>query len=50
MVHKFLDKNYSESGVKSEITPKQELAEELYKWVIWKFEKPKGYLSFKGNV
>ena len=50
MVYKFFDKNSSESGVKREITPKQELAKELHKTVIRKFEKRKGYSSFKDNI
>ena len=50
MVYTFFDNNSSGSGVKSEITPKQELAKELHKTVIRKFEKRKGYSSFKGNI
>ena len=50
MVYNFFDKNSSGSGVKNEITPQQELAKELHKTVIRKFEKRKGYSSFKGNI
>ena len=39
MVYKFFDKKSSGSDVKSEIIPNQELAEELQKLIIRKFEK-----------
>ena len=47
MVYKLHDKRSSGSGVKSEIIPNQELAEELHKPVIRKFEKRKIYPSSK---
>ena len=49
MVYKCFDKNSSGSGFKSEITPNQELAEELLKSIIRKFEKQKVYPSFKDS-
>ena len=39
MVYKFFNKKSSGSGVKSEIMPNQELAKELHKPIIRKFEK-----------
>ena len=63
MVYKFFDKKSSgvntsggavsradKSAVKSEIMSKQELAEELHKTIIRKFEKRKVYSSFKDNI
>ena len=52
MVHKGFDKKSSgaynlDDAVKSKIISNQELAEELYKPIIRKFEKPKVYSSFK---
>ena len=41
LVYKLFDKNFSGSGVKSEILPNQELAEDLQKKIIRKFEKRK---------
>ena len=49
MVYKCFDKNSSGSGFKSEITPNQELAEELLKSIIRKFGKQKVYPSFKDS-
>ena len=49
MVYKCFAKNSSGSGFKSEITPNQELAEELLKSIIRKFEKQKVYPSFKDS-
>ena len=47
MVYKSFDKKSSGSGVKSIIMPNQELAEELHKPIIRKFEKQKVYSSCK---
>ena len=47
MVYKLHDKRSLGGGVKSEIIPNQELAEELHKPVIRKFEKRKIYPSSK---
>ena len=44
------DKFASRSGVKSEIISNQELAEELHKPIIRKFEKRKVYSSFIDNI
>ena len=44
------DKNSSGNVVKSEIMLNQKLAEELHKSITRKFEKPKDYSSFKGNI
>ena len=41
MVYKFFDKKSFGSGVKSKIMSNQQLAEELHKPIIWKFEKRK---------
>ena len=49
MVYKSFDKKSSGSGVKSIIMPNQELAEELNKPIIRKFEKQKVYSSCKDN-
>ena len=46
----FFDKTSAGSGVKSEIVPNQELAEELHKPIIRKCEKWKVYSSFKDNI
>ena len=47
MVYKFFNKkSTSGGGVKNEIMPNQELAEELYKPTISKVEKQKVHLSF----
>ena len=44
------DKSASSGGVKSEIMPNQQLAEEIYKLVIRKFEKRKVCSSFTDNI
>ena len=49
MVYKSFDKKSSSSCVKSKIMPNQELAEELHKPIIRKFEKQKVYSSYKDN-
>ena len=53
MVHKFFDKNSAPSGVttlaKRSATNKQ-LAEELHKRIIKKFEKRTVYSAFKVNI
>ena len=50
MLYKFFDKKFSGSGVKIELMPSQELAEELHKSIIRKFRKRKIYSHFKGNI
>ena len=50
MVYKFFHKKTAGIGVKSEITQYHELAEELDKLIIRKFEKRKVYSSFKDNI
>ena len=58
MVYRFSDKKYShgaaarpnKSAIKSEIISKQQLAEELQKLIISKFEKRKVQSSFKDNL
>ena len=54
MVYKFSDKKSSGSGAKhvnTEITPQnQQLAEELHKPIIRKFEKRKVHAAFKDNI
>ena len=49
-VYNFFDEKSTSGAVKSEIMPNQQLAEELLKPVIRKFEKCKVYSSFKGYV
>ena len=50
IVSKCFDKKSSGNGVKSEIMKNQELAEELHKPIIRKFEKQKVDSSFKDNL
>ena len=54
MVYKFFDKKSSESGVKhvnTKLIPQNEqLADELHKPIIRKFEKRKVYSTFKDNI
>ena len=50
MLCKFFDKKTLGGAVKCEIMANQELAEELHKPVIRKFEKRKVYSSFKDNI
>ena len=58
MVYTFFDKKYSgsavtlvdKSAIKSKNMTNQQLAEDLHKPVIRKFEKPKMYSSFKDNI
>ena len=58
MVYKFFYKKLSggaatranKSSIKSEIMSNQQLAEELRKSIIRKFEKPKVYPSFKDKI
>ena len=50
MVYKFFDKKSKGSGIKNEIKENQQLANELHKPIIRKFEKRKVYSSFKDNV
>ena len=48
MVYKIFDKKSKGSGIK--FMPNQQLANELYKTIIKKFEKRKVYSSFKDNI
>ena len=54
MVYKFFDKKSKRSGVKhvnSKLTPQnQQLAKELHKPIIRKFEKRKVHAAFKDNI
>ena len=54
MVYKFFDKKSKECGVKQvniKLTPQnQQLAEELHKPIIRKFEKRKVHAAFKDNI
>ena len=50
MVYKCFDKKSSSGAIKSEIISNQQLAEELQKPIIRKFEKHKVYSSFKDNI
>ena len=54
MVYKFFDKKSKESGTKqvnTKLTPQnQQLAEELHKPIIRKFEKRKVHAAFKDNI
>ena len=50
MVYKFFDKNISGSGIKNENTSKKELAEELQKPIIRKFQKRKVHSTFIDNI
>ena len=51
MFYKFFDENSASDGsVKNENMPDQQLAEELHKPIIRKFEKRKVYSFFKDNI
>ena len=50
MVSKFLDKTTSSRAIKNEIMSNKELAEELYKPIIRKFEKTKVHSPFVNNI
>ena len=50
MVYKFFDKKSSDGVAKIEIMPNQQLAEELHKPIVRKFEKRKVYSFFKDNI
>ena len=50
MVYKFFDKETSGSGIKNENISDKELAEELHKPIIWKFNKRKVHLPFVDNI
>ena len=50
MVYKFFDKKSSGSGIKNEIKENKQMAKELYKPIIIKFEKRRVYCSFKNNI
>ena len=50
MVNKFFDKKSKGTGIKNKIKENQQLANELHKPIIRKFEKRKEYSSFKDNI
>ena len=50
MIYKFFDKKSKGAGTKNEINENQQLANELHKPIIRKFEKRKVYSSFKDNI
>ena len=50
MVYKSFDKKSKGSSIKNEIKENQQLANELHKPIIRKFEKRKVYSSFKENT
>ena len=50
MVYTFFNKKSSGGGIKNENISNQQLAEELCKSIIRKFEKRKLYSSFKDNT
>ena len=50
MVYKFFNKKAFGDAVKSKIMSNKELAEELHKPIIRKFEKRKIYSSFIDNI
>ena len=50
LIYTFFDKTSSSSGAKSEIIPKQQLAEELHKRIIKKSKKRKQLSSFKDSI
>ena len=51
MVYKFFDKKSKGSGVNTKLIPQnQQLAEELHKPIITKFEKRKVHAGFKDNI
>ena len=50
MIYKFFNKKSKGTGIKNEIKEKQQLANELHKPIIRKFEKRKVYCSFKDNI
>ena len=50
MVYKFFNKKSKGSGIKNEIKKDQQLANELHKPIIRKFNKRKVYSSFKDNI
>ena len=50
MVYKYFDKKSKGSGINAKLTPQnQQLAEELHKSIIKKFEKRKVHAAFKDN-
>ena len=50
MVYRFFDRKAKGSGIKNEIKQNEQLAEEIYKHIIRKFEKRKVYSAFKDNI
>ena len=50
MIYNFFDKNFSGGAIKKEIMQNEELAKELHKPIITKFEKRKLHSSFIDNI
>ena len=50
MVYKFFDKRSTGSGVKTALQFNEQLAKELHKPIIRKFEKRKVYSGFRNNI
>ena len=50
MVYKFFDKQFSGSGVKTEIKQNEQLAQELHKPIIINFKRRRVCSSFKDNI
>ena len=50
MVYKYFDTKTSDVAVKSQIMQNEELAEELHKSIIRKFQKRKVHSSFIDNI
>ena len=50
MVYRFFDKKTSDSNIKNENIPNKELAEELHKPIIRKFNKRKVHSLFIENI
>ena len=50
MVYEFFDQKASGSGIKNENTSKKEIAKELHKPIIRKFQKRKVHSSFMDNI
>ena len=50
MIYKVFDKKVSGGAIKNKVTSNKELAEELHKPIIKKFEKWKVYSSFIDNI
>ena len=50
MVFNFIDKKYSGGTINTEIFSNEQLAEELHKPIIKRFEKQKVYSSIRANI